>query len=158
MRIDRTFLILSLIAVAQVAHAQQQTRVPTVKHHTQLERQAQQAAAKIERRLNAVEQHLKQQETRMNARLQQLNNMRAAALKRNDEATLKKIERLETQAIQRYEASIQSILKSADVQQPRVQPKAQTNGTQRKPRQVSSPKSSPNRRVQQSRRGRFWPF
>lgn len=102
------------------------------------QRSANQANQRAERlvnqQLNSIQQRLAHEEKRIESRLKQLANQREVALKKEDTAALKRIEKLEKQAISNYDAQVSRIIKASEQQAARAA-RGQGSGSAASPNQ-----------------------
>lgn len=81
--------------------------------------------AQVSRNLQIMQARLEQEEKNLQARIAQLNKMRAAALQKNDLNALKRIEQLEQAAVSSYEQRVSSLIKTPVAKPGASQPKKQ---------------------------------
>lgn len=93
------------------------SRAPAKAVPIQAGKQAQgQADAQLNRQVTAVQQRLQQEETRLQAQFTQLQKMRAAALEKQDQKELERINGLEKQVVADYQKRVEQVLVSAQTQ------------------------------------------
>jgi parvulin-like peptidyl-prolyl isomerase len=111
------------------------------------------ADASVERQVQSLQQNVQREEQRLQSRLAQLNKLRDAALKKNSEQDLKRIEQMEQAAIKEYEQRVARILGAASNIKPSEAPLAKSRNTK------SAPKPKPNSKTRATsapQRRRFW--
>ncbi|MDA7978098.1 MAG: hypothetical protein MPJ50_04930 [Pirellulales bacterium] len=161
MSVKSSFAALLLVAIMLApasAYAQQSNQ-----QNTMTEREAQQAAQQAERaaraqeaaiqaRMRQIETRIAQEEKLLERRMAEANQIRQAALSKNDQRGLDRAAQLEKQAIAAYEASINKLIQAINAP---VQPQQANQGGNQK-RNNGQP---PRRRQPPKRSGwSWWPF
>ena len=75
-----------------------------------------QVDSQLNRQVNVTQQLLQQEEARLQSQFAKLQQMRAAALKKQDKKELDRIERLEQQVVADYQKRVEQVLVSAQTQ------------------------------------------
>ncbi len=145
-------------AFAQANNNQGQGEQMSEREAQRLAQQAQQRAkaqeAAVQARMRQIEARMDQEAKLLERRMNEANQIRQAALQKNDQRGLDKAEQYEKQAIAAYEASLDKLIKAmnAPIDQPLTQ---QARGQQ----QQRGPQQQQQRRQPPKRRGwSWWPF
>lgn len=104
-----------------------------------------QVDAQLNRQVNVTQQQLQKEEARLQSQFGQLQQMRAAALEKQNKAELERIEQLEKQVVADYQKRVEKILVSAQTQIQATPIHIKGTETQQQPTKASSSKSNQSR-------------